>query len=276
MTMEYPWDSGGSGLILRKLAWPAIQEAALKTAVVLVPIGSIEQHGPHLPIDLDTTTAETIALQAAKAASRTLGRPAALIAPTIPFGGPGIGMIEWPGTINLRPQVFLEMYKDVATCLCRAGFQYVLALAGCYGNLPALTLACQMLKVEHPESEFLLLDGLWAEGETIARVRESPVGGTGHACEVETSVALVIDPDHVLMDRAVDETPRHPSPDVSFDFSRRSSAAWPMPFGKMTRSGVMGAPTLGKAEKGEAILQAAVERVARLIVHLQGMRQAAA
>lgn len=260
---DYP-----SLIFLKKMTWPEVESAARETALVVVPIGSFEQHGPHLPFDVDTMTAEYLALESVQAASHTLGRRAAVIAPTIPFGGPGLGMVGWPGTINLRPQTLIELYKDVAVCLRRAGFRYILALTGCYGNVASLTLAGQTLKTEFPDTEFLLLEGLWADGETIARVRESPRGGTGHACEVETSVALAIAPESVHMERAVDELPKMPSDMVSFDFNCRSSYGWPIAFRQMTQSGVMGMPTLATVEKGKAILAAAVERVTKVLIEV--------
>jgi creatinine amidohydrolase len=74
------------------------------------------------------------------------------------------------------------------------------------------------LKIDSPEAHSLALEDIRADQESIAQVRESEVGGTGHAGEVETSIALAIDPQHVDMKQAVDEFPTHPSPKVTFDF----------------------------------------------------------
>lgn len=258
-------------LYLQKLSWPAIREAAQHVRIVILPVGSIEQHGPHLPIDVDTTTASFLAVEATRKASKNLGKRAALIGPTIPFGGPGLGMDEWPGTIRLRPQVFIDLYKDIGSCLARAGFQYVIALNGCYGNVASLTLACQLLKVEFPDTHFIALDSVWADKEVITQVRESAAGGTGHAGEVETSIMLAIDPEHVDMTQAIDEIPGHPSSKVSFDFSSQSPYTWPVSFSQMTQSGVMGRATLGSRDKGEKILQAAVDRIAGFLIEFNNL-----
>jgi creatinine amidohydrolase len=255
-------------LYLQKLSWPAIREAAQHVRMVILPVGSLEQHGPHLPIDVDTTTAAYLAVESTRKASKSLGRRAALIGPAITFGGPGLGMDEWPGTIRLRPQVFIDLYKDIGSCVARAGFQYVIALNGCYGNVPSLALACQLLKVDFPDTHFLVIDSIWADQDIIAQVRESDMGGTGHAGEVETSVTLAIDSQHVDMTQAVDELPTHPSSKVSFDFSGKSPYLWPVRFSTMTHSGVMGMATLGTEEKGEKILQAAIERIASILIEL--------
>jgi creatinine amidohydrolase len=258
-------------LHLKKLSWPAIRDAAQHVRIVILPVGSLEQHGPHLPIDVDTMTATHLAVESTRKASKSLGRRAALIGPTIPFGGPGLGMDEWPGTIRLRPQVFIDLYHDIGSSLARAGFSYVIALNGCYGNVASLALACQLLKMDIPDTHFLVLEGIWADQEIIAQVRESEVGGTGHAGEVETSIALAIDPQHVDMTQAVDEFPTHPSSKVSFDFSGESPYFWPVRFSTMTHSGVMGKATLGTKEKGGKILEAAVERIANILIELNSI-----
>lgn len=258
--------------LLRKLSWPAVGRLAAEVRVVMVPVGSIEQHGPHLPLDVDVATVEHLAFEAAKQAATRLQRPAAVLAPSIPFGGPGLGMDDWPGTVRLRPQVFIDLYRDVAASLARTGFRFIVALNGCAGNIPALALACQLLKSELPEHEFLVVDSIWAGVDAIAAVRDSEPGGTGHACEIETSIALAIDPGHVNMEQAVDEIPAHPSANVSMDFGAASAFTWPVAFRRLTRSGVMGRPSLASAEKGRTVLQAATARVSAVLLELHSLR----
>ncbi len=266
-------ESSDKGILcLRKLSSPAIEEAARDVKIILLPVGSLEQHGPHLPIDVDLATAEYLVREATIAASRSMGRPAAVIGPAIPFGGPALGMDEWPGTIRLKPQTFIELYKQIGSCLARAGFQYVVALNGCFGNIPALALACQLLKNECPQTHFLVIDSIWADREAISNARQSEIGGTGHAGEIETSIALAIDPQHVDMSKALDEIPVHPSGRVSFDFEGTSPYLWPVPFSQMTRSGVMGQATLGTAEKGEGVLRDAVKRISDVLLELHGIQ----
>jgi creatinine amidohydrolase len=252
-------------LLLRSSSWPEVAEAARETRVALLPVGSIEQHGPHLPLDLDLLTAEHLALEAARLASRRLARRACVVAPSLPFGGPGRGMTEWPGTLTLLPETFVRVYCDLAQGLLRSGFPVIAAVNGCYGNVDALQEAIARLGALEPNGRFLVISSIWEDREIIARVRESGPGGTGHACEVETSIALVLCPDRVRMDLAVDEIPVGP---VSFDFNDPVASAPALPFGELTRSGVIGRPTLATRAKGEAILRAAIERVALKVLAL--------
>ena len=142
---------------------------------------------------------------------------------------------------------------------------------GCYGNVASLILACQLWKVEFPDTHFIVLDSVWADKEIIAQVRESASGGTGHAGEVETSIMLAIDPEHVDMTQAIDEIPSHPSSRVSFDFSSQSPYTWPISFSQMTQSGVMGMATLGTKEKGDQILRVAVDRIAGFLIEFHNL-----
>jgi len=254
--------------MMRSMTWPEVAQAAREARVVLLPVGSIEQHGPHLPLDLDLITAEYLALEGARTASRLVGAQAAIVAPSIPFGGPERGMTDWPGTLTLRPHLLIDVLTDVTRGLVRSGFETIAVVNGCFGNLGAIDEACRRLEAERPGAEVVHIPSIWQDREVVARVRESGPGGTGHACEIETSVALVVCPEQVHMDRAVDEIPSHPSGPISFDFTYPGEARDDIPFGELTRSGVMGRATLATQAKGEEILRAAVERVAREILAL--------
>jgi creatinine amidohydrolase len=214
---------------------------------------------------MDLITAEHLALEGARAASRSRGRRAAVVAPSLPFGGPPRGMTDWPGTLTLHPESFIQVYGDVARGLVRSGFTVVAAVNGCCGNVEALREACDRLRALERAAEFPAIGGIWEDRETIARVRDSGPGGTGHACEVETSLGLVLCPDRVHMERAVDEIPAGP---VSFDFNDPAADAFDRSFGEITRSGVLGRATLATRAKGEEILRSAVARVAQEILIL--------
>lgn len=259
--------------VLTKLAWPDVARAAQQIGVAVIPVGSIEQHGPHLPLDVDIATAQHLALEGAREAGARLGRPAAVLAPALPFGGPELGMTEWPGTITLRPQVFVDVLLEVIAGLARAGFRAVAVVNGCYGNLAALARAAEQARAAHPQTEFVVIESVWRDREAVGAVRKSEPGGTGHACEIETSVALAIDPQHVQMERAVDELAALPAAARAFDFQAEDASAPQVPFGQLTRSGVIGRATLGTVEKGQAVLQAATARVAGVLVELAGRAQ---
>jgi creatinine amidohydrolase len=254
-----------------KMTTTEIRHAAQTIKIAMLPVGSIEQHGDHLPVDTDFATIEYLAERSLIAARKELKHPVSIIAPGIPYGGPGLGMQEWPGTICLRPEVLMDAVVDIGKGIIDAGFKCVLVLNGCFGNISPLTLAVQKLKSRVPEGEFILAGSSWSAYQTIQEVRDSEPGGIGHAGELETSTSLVIDPDHVDMTKAVVGKLTHVSPDVSFDFDGPGPFYWPLPFSQLTQSGVIGDPTVANKEKGEAILEASIQGLVDTLTHVHNL-----
>jgi creatinine amidohydrolase len=110
-----------------------VEEKLKETTTIVVPVGSVEQHGPHLPLGADYMQAHAIA----EATANKLG---AVFAPLIPFGHSPYHM-SWPGTISIRPQVYIEVVKDICTCLATHGFKHILLINGHAGNNAPLELA---------------------------------------------------------------------------------------------------------------------------------------
>lgn len=258
----------GAKLYLRKMTSPEISEFVKNAPIAILPVGSIEQHGAHLPIDTDLTTIEYLAEEGLKAVRNITGLPIGTIVPNLPYGGSEITMDGWPGTISLQPSTLIDAVFDVGSCLVSFGFRFIVVLNGCYGNIPTLTLAVQKLKHNFPGAEYILVHGTWETNEVINKVRTSPTGGMGHACELETSTSLVIDPDHVYMDKAEAGKLQHPSDRVSFDFDHAPPFYWPYEFQKMAHNGVIGDPAVASAEKGRVILDANIARIADVLRHI--------
>ena len=236
--------------------------------IAILPVGSIEQHGRHLPIDTDLNAIEYLAEAGLRAARAKAGIDVGIIAPGLAYGGPGLGMEGWPGTIVLKPTTLMDVVYDVSHCLVASGFRYVVVMNGCVGNIPALTLAVQKLKKEHLSKDFILVQGDWEVGDVIRRIRTSEPGGMGHACELETSISLILDPDHVQMDKAEAGRFYHPSNRITFDFDQPMPFFWPYEFRELAPNGVIGDPEQATAEKGKAIIEANIERIADILCHI--------
>lgn len=256
-------------MLLRNMTSREIGLLVGHAEIAILPVGSIEQHGGHLPIDVDLATVEYLSIEGLREARKLCGEPIGFIAPSVPYGGPGIGMTEWPGTICFRPQTLIDVVFDIGSGLIASGFQYLLVMNGCVGNIPALNLAVQKLKSELPKNDFILVGGIWEDLDVIKQVRKSKLGGLGHACELETSTALIIDPEHVDMEFVEKGEFHHPSGKVSFDFNQVNPFFWPQQFGKMTSNGVIGDPSKATAEEGRIILEANIHRVADILCHIK-------
>lgn len=182
-----------------------------------------------------------------------------------------MGMLEWEGTLSIKPSTLIDMLASIGAGLYRTGFETIVLMNGCVGNIPALTLAVQKLKKNVPEGNFIFIDGFWQNREVIEAVRETGPGGSGHAGEIETSMMLFLDPDHVSMENAVQGKLHHPSSLVSFDFSHNNPFFWPVPFGDLASNGVLGDPTLANAKKGQEILEVNIQHLKSILCHLNNL-----
>jgi creatinine amidohydrolase len=211
---------------------PAWAEAG---AVVVVPIGSIEQHGLHLPLDTDNRTVEYVARQAA----RRLGDVPVLVTPTLPIGVSPHHMV-YPGTLSLRVSTVLALLEDVCGSIIAHGFERVLILSGHGGNRE--TIGAAALELRHR-----LQRQIWAHcwfdliPQGPGALMDGPCPSIGHSGEAETSAILALAPYLVRHERLV------PADGVSDD------------------------PAIATAEKGRRLLDAGVEGVMARIKEMAAM-----
>jgi creatinine amidohydrolase len=244
----------GAPLRYERLTWPEVRRAASEPRVCLIPVGTLEDHGPHLPIDADVRIITEVCERAAAAAPQEI-----VLLPTIPHGYDPHHM-DFPGPISVGWETFTRYCRDVGSSLAHHGFTRMLFLNGHGSNQNLVDMAARLVNVEHDgvlaASAFYLNspEGLAA----VERVRTSSRGGMGHACELETSIYLAIDPEAVDMTKAVDENSYPIGEHAWFDWSDGSLHLMPW-WSAISHTGVHGAPTQATAEKGAALLEAAVE-----------------
>jgi mycofactocin precursor peptide peptidase len=161
--------------------WPAIPEAAL----LVVPLGSVEQHGPHLPMATDTTVAATVAQAALPDLASALPGPA-LLGPALPYGASGEHE-GFPGTVSIGTEALTTVLVELGRSACRWA-QRVLVVNGHGGNLQALRAAVPLLR---------------SEGRDVAWFACGVPGGDAHAGRTETSLMLHVEPAGVRAEDAV-------------------------------------------------------------------------
>lgn len=237
---------------LARLTWPEAGDALRRARLALLPVGSCEQHGPHLSLDTDLAVAEALARRLAA----DLGDDAVLC-PPIPYGL-SEHHLGFPGTLTLRPATFVGLVVEVAESLARWGLRRVLVVNGHGGNIDALRLAARTARRDH---RVLVAAVMWAQlaADEIARRVTSPT--YGHACEVETSVAMVLAPGSVRPDR-IGEPARRSPPDP-LTLPQRSLVDRPVWLHEWTEDGALGDPRLAGEELGRAVVEAAYERALR-------------
>jgi len=236
---------------LRSLTWPEVNEAVRQRRVVLVPVAAIEQHGPHLPIDMDNLAVETVCDEAAAR------RPDLLLsAPPIHYGFNEHNM-DFPGTVSVEAEHFVHYCTDVGKSFGRMGFGRVTFVNGHGSNAHLLEQAARLVTLGSAAKCASL--SYWdLTKDAFATVRESPYpGGTSHACEYETSIYLYLRPEGVRMDLAVPGI-RAKTKYFYEDLMGGSPVKFTDWRSTQTKTGIGGDPTLATAEKGRVIVEAAI------------------
>ena len=234
---------------LAGLTWEDAGEALRKARLALVPVGSCEQHGPHLALDTDLAIANALSRRLAD----DLGE-VAILYPAIPYGLSEHHM-GFPGTVSLRPETFMGVFNDLVQSAARWGLRRLLVVNGHGGNIDALRLVSQ---VARRDLGVLVASVMWAQlaAEEIAAGVQS--AQYGHACEIETSVALVLAPDRVYSERiAPPKGRRSADPLTDPPWALVDQA---VSFEEWTEDGALGDPTQANAELGTEIVEVAYER----------------
>lgn len=168
------------------------------TTTVVVPIGSIEQHGPHLPVCADTEIVTYVARSAAATAAESVP---VLVTPTLPFG---LAQHHLPfgATISFSAKVYLDMLSEIGTSLVNDGFTRIVLLNGHGGNANAAAMVADRLAYEYRLDVRIAAASYWDCAEdSLARLDLDGAPVPGHAGAFETSCLLALLPDLVLADR---------------------------------------------------------------------------
>jgi creatinine amidohydrolase len=180
------------------LTAPEVNDAVDEEKMVVIPVGSTEDHGPHLPLDVDQVLPETIC-------NRTVrNREDALLFPTVTHGFLPHHM-PMPGGITIEWKRFVEYLIDIGVSLAHHGFEKILFVNGHGSNHHLVTHAAREIILQYPEVKAANIS--WWEihelQETLAEVGDAGPRGSGHAGELETSLYMYIHPDRVDMENEV-------------------------------------------------------------------------
>ena len=256
----------GEPLEYGRLSWPEVKRAIDEGRVPIVPIGTLEDHGRHLPIDTDVTIVEAVCREAAT----RLADDTVLLPPVVHGYSPH--HMDFPGTVTIAWDTFCRYCTDVTKSLLRHGFQRVLLVNGHGSNQNLVEMAARLAMVDHPETivgACFYLTGP-ASKRIIEESRESDRGGMAHACELETSLYLHIDEASVDMSKAVDERGYPETEHAWLDWSDGPLKVMPW-WSAFSESGVQGDATKATAAKGKALFDAAAEEIANFVRELKAM-----
>lgn len=220
-------------------------------SIVIVPIGSIEQHGHHLPVSTDTILVDAAAHKGAELVSDEIP---ILVAPPI-WSGLSSHHMSFGGTLTLEFSEMLEMVESVGNAALENGFDAVLLLNGHGGNMSLISTAINKIGEAHPDTEVLGLTYFYLASSVIEEVRDSDPGGMMHGGEMETSLMLHLRPDLVDEDEMTDVYAERKYDLLLEDLFGGGPLGMYSTFADHTETGVMGDPTVASAEKGETIFE---------------------
>jgi creatinine amidohydrolase len=248
-----------------KLTWPEINDAVDMVKICVVPCGSVEQHGAHLPLDVDIVCPQGIAFGVGKQVPDKM-----LVLPPYWYGYCG-HVMDFPGTINGHFENFIRSVLDVTKSLAYHGFKKILLLNGHGSNMPNLDLVARRTNLE-TDAECILA-GWWnfltVDKAFLPRWRQSKFpGGCAHACELETSLYLYLDGDDVRKDKIKSGTISFNEENSPFNWvdlfaaGPATNISWTSSY---TSTGVLGEAELATAEKGRQVYEEAVKQMVRFI-----------
>src|SRR3954469_21210013 len=190
-------------MLLKDLTWPVVQSLNFDKLVVILPTGSFEQHGPHLPFTTDSDIVSAVAAGIERELPEQV-----LLTPTL-WPGLSTHHMQFPGTLDVPQPVYIQLITELGKSLASMGATKVFILNGHGGNDTPLRAALRELKSAVPATRFVFASYWTIAAKTIREVRDSEMGGMGHACEMETSVMLYLHPERVKMERAVRDGSKH-------------------------------------------------------------------
>lgn len=251
---------------LAEITWQEAKAAVESGRLVIVPVGSTEAHGPHLPLDVDTHQAGHIARLVAE-------RTGALVAPALAYGYATTWM-GFAGTVTLQASTFETVVYEIVSSLLHHGFRHVVVLNGHRPNGTVIDVAARRAIDDLPAGREAQVTALsyWEPGAAkVHALRRSEIGGMGHACEFETSVQLATRPELVHMDRLEGVH----TPLVGWDLvgpgtPARTYGPWPAPSAE--HPAVFGDPSVASAESGQAFIEAVVEALVDFVNELKAGR----
>ncbi len=229
------------------LSMPEFEAWRAEHRTVIVPVGSVEEHGPHLPLGTDTFHALEVARRVAEA------RPV-LVAPPL-YYGLCRSTREHPGTLSISGNTLRALVTELGREFYRQGLRNLVIMSGHAGgtHMAALVEAGETLLGELPEAQVAVINLLDLLRDVVtARPELVKTRGDSHAGEVETALMLAAYP-HLVQGTAPAEWPTFPK----YVLARDKRRYWP--------GGVWGDPAPATAAQGETILQAEVERLVEIL-----------
>lgn len=241
----------GEPLVLSDLSWPEVEAIRDDVEAILIPVGSNEQHGPNLALKMDIIGATEFCKRAS-----AMRNPKLMVAPSMPWGV-SFHHMNFPGTITLSSETFVQILIEVVASLMEHGFERFMIVNGHGGNIAPLGNAVVRINEE--------LGPTFVAASTYFSFMDRDLTAKfgfdkdiiGHACQMETSAAMFLAPEIVKNDAlaAGDMT------DLTYEFRgtlQRYGVTVPYRFDEYTRNGALGDARKATPEIGAEMMTSAL------------------
>ena len=250
-----------------EFTWPEIRDAVAQERVCVLPVGTVEQHGPHLPLVTDVLTATEMSRRAVEQIPEE-----AVLLPSVYYAF-NEHHLDFPGTIAVEGTTFINYVSDIGKSLAHHGFRKILLVNGHGSNVPFLDIAARNI-TNHSEAICAMVPW-WnlVPKALLEELRESEYpGGMAHGCELETSVILYLRGDLVRMEKAEKDLPAQRSEYFFWDLQKPSPVFFQEFFSRYSRTGTAGDPTKATLEKGRRFTESVVTGLIGVIRDLRARR----
>jgi creatinine amidohydrolase len=234
--------------------WEELEDKIKVVDTAILPCGSIEQHGPHLPLDVDYFDSVYLADRVAEACSS----PKPFVLPGIPYGV-AYHHEDFKGTVSVSNNSLSSLVYDIGISLAKNGIKKLIMLNGHGDNSPTLLYTAQM--INRDTGIFVCVESGETSDADLQQMIETP--NDIHAGEIETSTTLAIRPEAVRMDKAMDETLRFGS--SYLDYTSDRGVAWYVRTKYLSDSGIMGDPTKASGEKGKKFWEIMIAHLVKFV-----------
>jgi len=245
--------------LISEMKHPQVSEAIDSETFAVIPTGSNEQHGPHLPLETDSKLVWEVV---SRALDRLPEGVKAVCTPVI-WMGYSTHHLDFSGTISLKPETYINMMFDLCESLVTHGIRKILIVNGHGGNEAALKVAARKVKDKHPE----VLIAVTTYWDLVTEMSEWRDAGHGcHGCEFETDLMLALRPELVDMEAAPENPVKPRSRFYGRGFFEGTFVNVIENTAEISASGCCGLPTRASREAGEKLLKTLVDRMTEFLI----------
>ncbi|KPJ89094.1 MAG: hypothetical protein AMS17_03295 [Spirochaetes bacterium DG_61] len=242
---------------------PELEDAIMKNTLILIPMGTTEEHGRHLPVETDAIIAKEIA---DRVAQEIMNEIPILVTRPIYFGYSMKEMMRWPGTVRVKTRVVMDMMLDLIGSFIEMGFKKIVVM-DCHGHHSGLLKTISRELVDLYDIAIAITSPSVFSKKIYQSIRKTDIGGSIHGGEWETSLMLYLQPELVNMDEAtdVDHMKYHSEFIAGDNFSGEQKVTWSTWKLQRSQTGIFGDPTKASAETGKVCVEEIVNNYKKFL-----------